>query len=56
MEKNNSFDGNYTKITNNGWHLNIKGATTSSETDSSIADGNEDDGVENVQVNLNGEK
>ena len=54
--KNNSFDGNYTKITNNGWHLNIKGATTRSETDSSIADGNEDDGVENVQVNLNGEK
>ena len=54
--KNNSFDGNYTKITNNGWHLNIKGAMTRSETDSSIADGNEDDGVENVQVNLNGEK
>ena len=54
--KNNSLEGNYTKITNNGWHLNIKGATTRSETDSSIADGNEDDGVENVQVNLNGEK
>jgi len=54
--KNNSFDGNYTKITNNGWHLNIKGATIRNETDSAIADGNEDDGVENVQVNLNGEK
>ena len=46
--KNNSFDGNYTKITNNGWHLNIKGATTRSETDSSIADGNEDDDTRRV--------
>ena len=54
--KNNTFDANYTKITKNGWHLNIKGAQTKSKTDSAIADGNEDDGFKNIQVNLNGEK
>ena len=51
--KNNSTDGNYTKITDDGWHLNIKGASTQSETNSAIAKGNEDDGAKNYQVNLN---
>ena len=51
--KNNSADGNYTRITDDGWHLNIKGASTQSETNSAIAKGNEDDGAKNYQVNLN---
>ena len=54
--KNNSTDGNYTKITDDGWHLNIKGASTQSETNSAIAKGNEDDGAKNYQVNLNAAK
>ena len=54
--KNNSFDGNYTKITDNAWHLNLKGSTTRSKTDSAIANGAEDDASENIQVNLNVEK
>ena len=54
--KNNSVDTNYSKITDNGWHLNFKGAATQSETDSAIAKGSEDDGVKNYQVNLNSEK
>ena len=55
-KKNNSFDGNYTKITENGWHLNLKGATTRAKTDSAIAGGAENDGTKNIQLNLNGEK
>jgi len=54
--KNNSTDGNYTKIMDDGWHLNIKGASTQSETNSAIAKGNEDDGAKNYQVNLNAAK
>ena len=54
--KNNSIDYNTTKITNNGWHLNIKGAANQSKTDSAIAKGNESDGTKNYQVNLNGSK
>ena len=54
--KNNSIDGNYTKITDGGWHLNAKGSSTQSETNSAIAKGTEDDGVKNYQVNLNSTK
>ena len=54
--KNNSIFGNYTKITNNGWHLNIKGTANQSKTDSAIANGNEDDGTENFQINFNSKK
>ncbi len=54
--RNNSIDGNYSKITDSGWHLNFKGATTKSETDSAIAKGNEDDSSKNYQVNLNSVK
>ena len=43
MIKNNSVNGNYSKITDNGWHLNLKGTTTQSETNSAIAKGHEDD-------------
>ncbi len=54
--KNNSVEYNTTTITDNGWHLNFKGATNQSKTDSSIAKGNEYDGTKNYQVNLNGNK
>ena len=54
--KNNSLATNYTKITDSGWHLNLKGSGTISETDSAVADGSEYDGSENTQINLNGEK
>jgi len=51
--RNNSIDGNYSKITDSGWHLNFKGAANQSETNSAIAKGNEDDSSKNYQVNLN---
>ena len=54
--KNNSFDANYTNIMDNDWHINIKLSGTQSETDSAIAKGNEEDGVKNYQINLNGIK
>ena len=54
--KNNSVDYNKTKITNNGWHLNFKGASNHSKTDSAKAKGHEADGTKNYQVNLNGNK
>ena len=54
--KNNSLATNYTKITDNGWHLNLKGSGTISETDSAVADGSEYDGAENTQLNFNAEK
>ena len=54
--KNNSIDGNYTKITNDGWHLNFKGSTTQSKTNSAIAKGTEKDGAKNYSINLNGKK
>ena len=55
-QQNNSFDNNYTKITNNGWHLNFKGSVSNNKTDSAIADGKEKDASKNLQVNLNSEK
>ncbi len=54
--KNNSIDYNTTKITDNGWHLNFKGAANQSKTNSAIAKGHEYDGTKNYQVNLNGSK
>ena len=53
---NNSFNYNQTKITNNGWHLNFKGAVNRMKSDSAIAKGSEKDGTQNYQVNLNGNK
>ena len=53
---NNSINFNQTKITNNGWHLNFKGASNQMKTDSAIAKGSEKDGTQNYQVNLNGNK
>ena len=55
-DKNNSADLNLTKITNNDWHLNLKATSNQSKTNSTIANGNEDDGVQNYQLNLNSKK
>ena len=54
--RNTSFDSNYTNITKNGWHLNIKGAANQIDTNSSKAAGTENDDATNFQVNLNAEK
>ncbi len=54
--KNNSFSINQTKITDTDWHLNFKGSTAQSETNSAIAKGHEDDSAKNYQLNLNGIK
>ena len=48
-QQNNSFDNNYTKITNNGWHLNFKGSVSNNKTDSAIADGKEEDASKNLR-------
>ena len=53
---NNSGQANYTKITNNGWHLNFNGVLNQSNLGSATADGIESDGSFNKQVNLNAEK
>jgi len=55
-KNNNSIDGNYTKVTENGWHLNFKGEINNSKTNSAIAGGTEDDAAKNMQVNLNAVK
>ena len=54
--RNNSINGNYNKITDDGWHLNFKGAVNQSETNSAIANGHEDDSSKNYQANLNSVK
>ena len=54
--RNLSSDGNFTSITDNGWHLNIKGAANQSDTGSAKAAGNENDDATNFQINLNAEK
>jgi len=54
--RNNSLDLNYTKITDDDWHLNINGVINQSNLGSSTADGTEDDGTFNKQINLNSVK
>jgi len=53
---NNSIDYNKTKVTNDGWHLNLKGVTNQMKTGSAIAKGSEKDGTQNYQINLNANK
>ena len=55
-ERNNSFDGNFTNITGNGWQLNFKGAKNQSNTNSAKAGGNENDDSDNFQINQNAKK
>jgi vitamin B12 transporter len=54
--RNNSFDVNYTKITDNDWQLSINGAVNQSNLGSATADGTEDDGTLNRQLRLIAEK
>ena len=54
--RNNSANGNYTKVTDNGWHLNVNATGNQSNLGSATADGTEDDGTFNKQLNLNVEK
>ena len=57
--KNNSINSNYTKIFDNGWHVNFKGSTTNSKNGSSRHSGAsslEEDGSKNHQLNLISEK
>mgnify|MGYP006104110189 CR=1 FL=1 len=56
MSNNYSVNGNYSKITDDGWHVNVKGSHTQSKTGSSRYEGVEDDGAENIQINLNFKK
>ena len=51
--KNNSASVNYTKITQNNWHLNFKSSTLQSKTNSAKAEGSETDGTKNYQTNIN---
>ena len=53
---NQTIDTNYTKITDNGWHLNFAGSTTESKTGSARAKGEEEDAVDNKQININVKK
>ena len=55
-DRNNSTDINYTKITDNDWHLNINGTINQSLIGSAKPQGTEDDGTLNKQINLNSEK
>ncbi len=55
-DRNNSTDFNYTNITDNGWHLNINGATNQSNIHSVKPQGHENDGTLNKQINFNSEK
>ena len=58
FDDNQTIDTNYTRITDNGWHLNFKGSATQSETGSARANITEfeDDGVKNEQININAKK
>ena len=55
-KENFNLNYNSTKITNNDWHLNVKGSVNNNETKSAIANGKEKDGSKNYQINLNGAK
>ena len=54
--KNNSLSTNYTKITDNGWHLNLKVSENINETNSAVSGGSENDKSKNTQINLNSKK
>ena len=54
--KNNSVDVNHTKILENGWHINFKGSSSNSKSNSARYSGKEEDSSKNYQVNINAEK
>ena len=54
--RNNTISGNYTYITNNGWHHNIKGGSSQSK-ELSTQDSQPDlDGTKNLSINYNSSK
>ena len=54
--RNNTINGNYTYITNNGWHHNIKGGRSQSK-ELSTQDSQPDlDGIKNLSLNYNSSK
>ena len=55
-KKNNSINANYTKLTDDGWHLNFKASTLQNKTNSAKSAGSEDDGTKNYQANINVKK
>ena len=55
-DKNNSLNGNYTKVFDNGWNFNLRGGINNSETDSAYDQGSEKDGVKNISGSINAEK
>ena len=48
-----SFKGNYTKITDTGWQINVQGGIHEEETESALAGGTDTDGVKNKSASLN---
>jgi len=55
-QDNKTFSGNYTKVTNNDWMLNIKVGLVNSKTESAIYGGSEKDKAKNLSGNFNAEK
>ncbi len=53
---NKKIYGNYTKVTDNDWLLNIKAGLINSKTESAIYGGSEKDKVKNLNTNFNAEK
>ena len=54
--KNYSINTNYTKIIDNGWHLNLKGSSSNNKINSSRYGGKEEDSAKNYQLNINAKK
>ncbi len=54
--RNNSMSGNYTYITENGWHHNIKGGSAQAESISVSTNQTELDGTKNLSLNYNTQK
>ena len=48
-----SLKGNYTKITDTGWQINVQGGVHEEETESALKGGTDTDGVKNKSASLN---
>ena len=55
-KRNNSISGNYTYITDNGWHHNIKGGSSQTEEISATNSSPDLDGAKNLSLNYNTQK
>jgi len=54
--ENKKIYGNYTRVTDNGWLLNVKAGLVNSKTQSAIYGGSEKDKAKNLSSNFNAEK